>query len=1164
MPRVDYFMLGSPTVRPSASDQPPIRLTGQSLLLLGRLLMDPGRTLAWETLSRAIWDEGEELRDPRNAVQRAVGRLREQLGDAQGTVVATDGSGYRLVAAPLTIDATRFRLLVDHGHQLMSRRPRAARSMLEEALATWRGPLLGEHADLPWVAPVARELAALRDAAEVDLNTVTLILRDHRALTSALERQLAEHPTDERRLTQRVLLLEAMGRSADATDAYREAVRAIGEPSAELRAIGDRLARGQAPPRRSSAMMGTGRDHGPRPDAVLLYGILDPDRAPDGPGLGTAVLVIDELGGEPHPLADGHVVAVFASAAAAADAAVQLADDPWLRCKVGLHLGGTVQFGDRVIGPGPPRCRQLAVSGHHGQILVSAPVRDRHWPGDRLRDLGVQRHPDLLPGESIYELRGGARGVDFPLPETLNRRPHNLPVVASRFIGRTAELEGLSERIAGGVLLTLVGVGGCGKTRLALQLAARRISGFPDGAWFAGLAELPTDADVEAVATTIVAQLGARIVPGESAATTLARHLAERRMLLVVDNCEHVLAACRQLLGAVRLGAPGTCVVATSRRPLRIAGEWIADVPSMRVADDDAPPDQLPDAVELLLERAGSLPDAGAGDIELVDAATRVCVALEGLPLAIELAAGQVPARGLTGVAAAIEAMMKGDRGLGFLASDDPGMPLRQRTIEATIRWSHDLLDDDQRTVLRRLAVFRGSFGMAEAQVVAAGDELTPAATADVVESLVECSMVAAHPPLQGATRLRLRQPIRSFATDALTRSGELERVRQAHVEVYRALAARTAPALFGPGEHDGLERLEADHDNLRAALEVLVAQARARETVAMVTALWWLWFSHGHFEEGAGWVRTALALDPTPSRERVRALRAGSHLTWWRGDYAETDRYNHELEACAEEIDDDWGRAWAPMGHGAVLMSRDPRGSLSLFEDSRDRFMALRRPWEAAYAMQLIGAAHWYAGDEARARPAYAAANEILERLEHGSVLASVRRGAGLMAARCGERERGTELCNKALAFSERIGDRSGSAQALNFLADIARDVGELDLAAERHAAALQYARQVGDLWATCSALDGIAAVATASGPPLLAARLYACSDRLAARAGYQRPARDEAHRRADHERLSAALSPGELERATTIGETMNIAEAATAALAFSRDFAQVGYAPV
>jgi predicted ATPase/DNA-binding SARP family transcriptional activator len=1164
MPRVDYFMLGPLTVRPSEADQPPIRLTGQSLLLLGRLLMHPGRTLPWETLSRAIWDENEELRDPRNAVQRAVGRLREQLGDGPGTVVATDGSGYRLVAAPLAVDAERFRLLVDHGHRVMARRPRAARAMLEEALASWRGPLLGEYADLPWVAPAARELEALRDAAEVDLNAVALMLEDYRALASALERQLAERPTDQRRLMQRVLMLEALGLPADATDAYREAVRAVGEPSAELRAVGDRLARGVPPPRRSPATLGTDRDHGPRPDAMLLYAILDPGQVPDGPGLGTAVLIIDELDGEPHPLASDCVVAVFASAEAAADAAVQLADDPWLRCRVGLHLGGTVGFGDRLIGPGPPRCRQLATAAHPGQILVSAAARDRHWSGGVLRDLGVQRHQDLLPGESVYELRTGARGADFPLPETLNRRPHNLPVVPSRFIGRAVELERLSEGIAGGVLLTLTGVGGAGKTRLALQLAAPRIGAFADGAWFASLAELPTHADVEAVATAIVAQLGARIVPGESAATTLTRHLAERRMLLVVDNCEHVLAPCRELLAAVRAGAPQTCLVATSRRPLRITGEWVVDVPAMSLSVDDAAPDQLPDAVELLLERAGSLPGAGAGDVGLVATATRVCVALEGLPLAIELAAGQIPARGLEGVAAAIEAIMKGDRGLGFLASDDPGMPPRQRTIEATIRWSYDLLDEEQRAVLRRLAVFRGSFGMAEAQLVARGDGLTPAAAADVVESLVECSMVAAHPPLQGQARLRLRHPIRSFALDALGRSGELERVRAAHVEAYRALAGKTAPTLFGRGEHAGLERLEADHDNLRAALEALVAQRRAAEAIALVNALWWLWFSHGHFEEGAGWVRTVLALDPTPARARVRALRAGSHLTWWRGDYAETDRYNKELAACAATIDDAWGLAWAPMGHGAVLMSRDPQGSLPLFEDSRDRYLALGRRWEAAYAMQMIGAAHWYAGDEARARPAYAAANEILEELEHGSVLASVRRGAGLMAARCGERERGTELCNKALAFSERIGDRSGSAQALNFLAEIARDVGTLDLGAERHAAALQYAREVGDLWATCSALDGIATIARVAGRALLAARLYACSDRLAARAGYQRPARDEALRRADDELLRASLAPGELERATTGGETMDIAEAATSALVFARDFAQVGYAPV
>ena len=467
-------------------------------------------------------------------------------------------------------------------------------------------------------------------------------------------------------------------------------MRAIGEPGTELRAIGDRVARGAALAR--PALLDGASDHGPRPDAVLLYAVLEPGRPSDGPGIGTAALIADERGGEPHPLGDDRLLTLFTSPEDAADAAIQLAADPRLRCRAGLHVGGTVQFGDRLLGAGPPRCRLIARAAHHGQILVSAAARDRFWPDAGLRDLGRQRYEDLLAAEPVYEL-GGAPDASFPLPDSLTRHPNNLPVMPTRLIGRRRELDRLTRMMGEGTLLTLIGVGGGGKTRLALQLAARRASSVADGAWFATLAELPADADVETVATTIVTQLGARIVPKESAATTLERHLAERRMVLMVDNCEHVIDACRTLLMTLRAGAPSTCLLATSRRPLRVPGEWAVDVPAMSLGPDDDAPDQLPDAVELLLERAGSLPDVGTGDTELVEAATRICTALEGLPLAIELAAGQIPARGLTGVAAAIEEMMNGERGLGFLSGEDPGhlcasARWRRRSPGATTSWT--------------------------------------------------------------------------------------------------------------------------------------------------------------------------------------------------------------------------------------------------------------------------------------------------------------------------------------------------------------------------------------------------------------------------------------------------------------------------------------------
>lgn len=1150
MSDIDYSILGPLSVR-LTPDAPPIVLGEKLKLLLARLLVEPGTAVSVDTLGNDVWGEETELANQRNSLQGAVRQLRQRLGDTERRIVMHVGSAYRLDAEPLRIDAERFKLLARGGHALLERHPRAARAMLEEAIASWQGPLLGGHIELRWIAASAAELESIRNSAEVDLNEILLSLGEHARLEGLLRRQISEHTTDERRRAQLIRALEAMGREAEAGLAYRDAVHALGTPGTELRRLGDRIALGvrPEPPPVRSARAG----HGGRSVRVLLHAVLESwTRRPGEPALGTAALLVERSGGEPHTVdAADRIVATFDDAEAAADAARALAGDPHLHCAVGLHTGGIVELGDRLVGPVPARCRLLAEAAHHGQVLVSGPARDRHWPAAELRDLGKQRYEDLRSAESVFELAGGAQADDFPPPDTLDRRPHNLPVLQTRFVGRADELATISRSVAAGELITLHGAGGCGKTRLALQLAARGISDFDDGAWFAGLAELAAGADTDAVAVAIVAQLGVRALLEEPALETLVRHLSDRSALLVIDNCEHLLAACTKLIAALRADCKQICLIATSHKPLRVDGERVIEVRAM--ATELGPEaDALPDAVELLLERAGSLPDAASGTPDLLGDATRICVALDGSPLGIELAAGQVATRGLSGVAVEVNAMLSGDRDLDLFVSDDPGRAPRQRTIEATIRWSHDLLSPREQRVLRRLSVFCGSFSMAEAKSVAAGGELSPAVVAEVVAGLVDCSMVAPEPPLAGAARLRLKQAIRAFAFGQLERSGELERTRGDHAAAYGSLASQLAPTLFGSGEQAGLERLEADHDNLRAALSHLIEHGWLREALELVGALWWLWFSHGHFQDGSARIHTVLALDDEPSRARVRALRAASHLSWWQGDYAQTDAYNRALEACAQAIDDAWGLAWAPMGHGAVMMFADPERALTLFESSRRGFQALGRDWEAGYALQLIGGARWFAGQEEAARKAYEEAVRIFEQLGHGSVLASVRRGAGLMEARCGRLERGRAMCREALAFSEVIGDRAGAAQALNFLAAISREAGELDSAAERYADALSRAREVGELWATCSALDGIAGVACVYRDFELAARLLARSDTLAERAGYQRPPHERVRREAEDRTLNSELGERDLDRAIAEGELMSDADAVASALAF------------
>ncbi|MBJ7330450.1 MAG: winged helix-turn-helix domain-containing protein, partial [Solirubrobacteraceae bacterium] len=911
MPDLDYSILGPITVRHMPSGEA-IPLADKPELVLGRLLVQPGERVTSERLLADVWDGAN---DKRNTVQQTVARLRSTLGDA-GRAIERDGTGYRLMVSSAAIDAERFRLLARGARDLVTERPQAAHAMLSEALSSWRGPLLGDHAELPWARGAARELEVLRANAEVDLNDVLLALGEYDEVEVAVRRQLQEHELDERRHRQLILALIAAGRNAEATDAYLSANRALVQPGPQLRALRDALGRRELPsrppvPRRAPRAEG-------RSDWVLLHARIGAERPWDPGPRGSAVLAVEQAGGDAYPVGDDQLAAIFPGAKAAEEAAVALAGDVRLECRVGVHVGATVPVGEHLLGPGPARCRLLADAAHPGQILVSAAAQARASDREALRPLGRQRYEDLLTDEEAFELPVPDHPDALRLPQTLSRHPHNLPVQSSRFVGRGPEIAGLSRLVAGQELITLTGPGGCGKTRLALQVAARQITSFPDGVWFAGLADLPPGADAEIVATSIASAVGARPVAGEMAADALRRHLSDRATLLLIDNCEHVVDACAGLVADLLAHAPGTCVLTTSIAPLGLGGERVVEVPSMATGvDGDG---ELPDAVELLLERAGSLPSVKQRDGEVFREAGEICTLLDGLPLAIELAAAQVAQRGLAGLAVEIAAMLEGKRRLASLSSRDPTSAARHLTIEAAIDWGHRLLTPRQQEVFRRLAVFRGSFGLEEAHLVVAGDDVI-----DVIWTLVRCSMVASQPPIDGVTRLRLRSPIRAFAHERLEEVGETAEIRRRHTAVYGDVAARRAPDLFGAAEDATLRALEADHDNFRAALAHLVAERRAEDALRLVSALWWLWFSHGHFEEGGAWVDAALALDGTPSHSVVRALRAASHLSWWRGAYDATQAYNFRLEACAGAIDDAWGLAWAPMGHGAVLMFPHP-----------------------------------------------------------------------------------------------------------------------------------------------------------------------------------------------------------------------------------------------
>ena len=1151
----EFSVLGPLAVR-LAPDGDPIALSEQARLLLGRLLVAFGAVVSSDALADALWDDAPGT-NWRNGLHVAVKAVRNAIEDTSRRQLLRVGDGYRLVTTPMCVDAERFKLLATRGTSLAAELPYAARAMLAEALATWRGPLLGEHSERYWAAGHARELESLRDNVERDLNDVRLALGEHAMLEALLRKQIVDHPNDERRRAQLVRALAGAGRSAEAGLAYRDAARDLGALGPELRVLGDRIGRG-LPIEDARTSLGARIAIG---SELVLCALFDPAaRGDDARGIGTLCLMVSLQGGVPHPIGVDRLVATFDDPEDALRAARVIASDDRLRASVGIHVGGILQVGTRLSGPGPARCWQFADAAHRGQILVSADARARIGSvrGQHvLHHLGEHVFADLAPGEPVFEVDVGH--MQSPQPQTLSSVSHSLPIQPTRFVGRDRDLARLLRLAVGGELVTLVGPGGIGKTRLAVELAARSLRRFADGAWLVELAQLDTDVDDETLATAVATQLAMRPNPGESSCDALVRQLHSRAAMLVLDTCEHIHEPCGQLAARMRAECPRMCIVVTSRRPLRVDGERVMPVPPMD-SRSGTEPGALPEAVELLLERAAPLPDDVAADPDALSWATRICQALDGFPLAIELAASQVTTRGLAGVAVEVEAMMNGDRALDFLATDDPSRPLRQRTIEAAIDWSYSRLSEREQRVLRRLAVLRGTFGLSEARLLATATGADGDA-ADDLGSLVEHSMVAAAAPLAGTVRLRLVEPVRAFALRELDRHDEVRATRDAHAWLYGELAAELAPAMFGPDEQIVLERLEADHDNMRAALAWFIERERGEEALGLAGSLWWLWFSHGHLAEGSRWVARALAIVGPPSQRRVRALRAGSHLTWWQGDFAQSDQYNVALESCARAIDDAWGLAWAPMGHGAVLLFVDPRRALGLLYDSKRRFDALGCEWEAAYVLQVVGGALWFGDAEAQALEAFEEAIKTFERLQHSSVLASVERGAGLMAARCGNPARGLALCRSALKRSTAIDDRAGSGQALNFLAAINRELGDHAAALAHYGEALRHAHAVGELWATCWALDGLGGVAGELGEPELGALLLASSGALASQASFMQSRHDLAIRAKDLDRLRELLGDADFDRATTEGRSTDIGSSIRIALALANRRADAGF---
>jgi predicted ATPase/class 3 adenylate cyclase len=758
--------------------------------------------------------------------------------------------------------------------------------------------------------------------------------------------------------------------------------------------------------------------------------------------------------------------------AAAVEAQRQLAAHGWpeespIRIRIGLHTGEASLAGADYVGLDVHRAARIAAAGHGGQVLLSDTTRtlvESSLPeGVTLRDLGQRRLKDLSRPERIHQLVIEGLPNDFPPLKTLDATPNNLPVQLSSFLGRERELGEVEELLSRTRLLTLTGPGGTGKTRLSLQVGAREADRFPDGIFFVPLSLLK---DPELVPGTIAQELGLPDRGGLSPMAALIDHLRERRTLLILDNFEQVGDAAPRV-AELLAAAPGLAVLATSRSALRIYGEREYPVPPLGTPDPKLheSPERLSqyEAVALFIERAmGVKPDFLVTN-ENAPAVAEISSRLDGLPLAIELAAARINVLSPQAMLARL-----GDR-LSLLSGGARDRPERQQTLRGAIDWSYDLLSEDERALFRRLAVFAGGARLDAIESVCPGDELHEPIF-DGLGSLVEKSLLRQVAAGDGEPRFLMLGTIREYALERLAESGRAEELRSSHARHFAALSDQAALHLLGAEKRRWLDWLEEDHDNLRAAFDWSIEVQETQLALALVSKLWRFWQMRGYLLEGTDRARRALGLPKAAEfpAEHADALEAAGGLAWWRGDFQDAiDNYQACLELRRTQ-DDPAAIAEAaynlafPLGGFAGPIG-DLSRSRALIEEAMSLWQSIGDELGVAKAKWLKGTIAWAEREFDEARPVLAEALPVFRRLGETFMLGWSLYDLGLLAVIEERTDEARETLSEALRIFSDSADVSGFTLVLDAFAALASNGGDVERAALLSGAVATLERQSG-----------------------------------------------------------------------------------------------------
>jgi predicted ATPase/DNA-binding CsgD family transcriptional regulator len=685
--------------------------------------------------------------------------------------------------------------------------------------------------------------------------------------------------------------------------------------------------------------------------------------------------------------------------------------------------------------------------------------------------------PHYPPAVSV---RGRRRIGGSTHSEPASQPRHNLPAELNSFVGREQELIEVERLLGTSRLLTLVGTGGVGKTRLAQRVAAHTLDRYPDGAWLIELAAVVESALLPYAAAM---SLSLRERPGLSQLAILTEHLQPRQLLLVFDNCEHLVASCAELIEALLRGCPGLRVLATSREPLGVTGEIAWRVPSLslpwppQVAPCDA--DLQSEAVRLFLERAGEASPTFAATEHNEGAIARLCYRLDGIPLALELAATRVTALSVEQIAHELD-----DRFRLLVGGKRTAVP-RQQTLQATFDWSFDLLTDPERAVLRRSAPFAGGFGLDAARAVCSGGEVAVDDVLDLLNRLVNKSLVAAE-VRSDVSRFHLLETVQQYAAARLQEAGETFTAGAQHLRWFLDLAERAEPEQRSADQTRWLDRLELEHENITAALEwSRTAPGGAEAGLGLAASLRWFWFARGHPSEGLLWLERGIAdTSGIAPPVRAKALDSAGALCHSLGDLMPAETYLTEGLAIWRQMGDQRGMAISLNTLGLVAKAQ---GRLVRAGTLLTKALALAREMNdaprLATVLNNLAALSIDQGDYGAAQPFLRESLAIKRLLGDAAGIANSLHNLGDAALHQGAYEEAASALREGLSFSRRVGVGHVSAQSLHSLGMVALRCGDFSAADGHLRESLSLFQRLGDRSGIALCLEGLAEESVARG---------------------------------------------------------------------------------